>query len=83
MSVDTKSSQARKDALTESTVMPVIPFCTAICAMALHNPSKGFVPNSGTRSPFLYLLKEAAEIPDKLQSSLAVQERRSIYSFSL
>ena len=63
--------------------MSVNPFCAAICAMALHKPSKGFVPNSGTRSPFLYLLKEAAEIPDKLQSSFAVQERHAPYIHSV
>ena len=44
---------------------------------------KGVVPILGTRSLFLYRLKDAIDIPDKLQSFFAVQERSSIYSLSL
>ena len=82
MSVDIKSSQERKASLTDSIVTSGIAFSLAIFAIELHNFSKAFVPSSGTRSPFLYLLKDAAEISDKLQISFAVQERSSIYSLS-
>ena len=82
LSVVIRSSQSENDSFTDAAVMSGIPFCSAIFAIASHNLSKESVPNSGTRSPFLYRLNAAADTPDKRQISAAVQDNRSIYSFN-